>query len=176
MPKLDQLVLNHWIRRGEGYTGTPFAYCPWCGRSLKETTSTSKEQTAQILQFKVTLRDSPYPIWRRFQLFGDVTFHYLHLTLQSVMGWLHSHLHLFEMDGWVIADEAHFQEMGESGYVETRVTLAELLTTAGTACSYEYDFGDSWRHDLVLEAILMLLPNSSSKSKSGKTSHPSFSS
>lgn len=155
LPKLEQLVILNWNRHGSGYTGDPFAYCPWCGRPLQDAASvTDKPQTDEIFQFKVTLRDSPYPVWRRFQIFGHDSFYYLHLTLQSVMGWLHSHLHLFEIDGWVIADETHFNELGDSGYIETRVMVAELLPTVGMRCSYQYDFGDDWWHDLVLEATV----------------------
>ncbi len=36
-----------------------------------------------------------------------------------------------------------------------------MLTNVGDTIVYEYDFGDSWRHDLVLEQILPMDPDRS---------------
>jgi len=41
---------------------------------------------------------------------------------------------------------------------EKRIRLAEVLTHVGTQFEYLYDFGDSWYHDLLLEAILVPEP------------------
>jgi hypothetical protein len=38
---------------------------------------------------------------------------------------------------------------------KSRVPLAEVVPRVGTQFAYLYDFGDSWEHDLVLEAILL---------------------
>ena len=37
---------------------------------------------------------------------------------------------------------------------DTRVVLAKLPLTQGTRFRYEYDFGDSWEHELLLEKVL----------------------
>jgi hypothetical protein len=37
---------------------------------------------------------------------------------------------------------------------ERTVPLSRVLTQVGDTVVYEYDFGDSWRHTLLLEAIL----------------------
>jgi hypothetical protein len=52
-----------------------------------------------IFQFKVTLKEIQPPIWRRFQVRSDITFRDLHNTLQVVMGWWDTHLHLFQFKG-----------------------------------------------------------------------------
>jgi len=39
-----------------------------------------------IYQLKVTIKESKPPVWRRFQVSGDITLHKLHLILQGVMG------------------------------------------------------------------------------------------
>ena len=51
-----------------------------------------------IYQFKVTLRSSKPPIWRRFQV-PDCTLGELHEVLQVVMDWGNSHLHQFIIRG-----------------------------------------------------------------------------
>jgi Plasmid pRiA4b ORF-3-like protein len=38
---------------------------------------------------------------------------------------------------------------------EKRVRLKEAVLQVGTRFEYLYDFGDSWRHDLQLEAIVL---------------------
>ncbi len=40
-------------------------------------------------------------------------------------------------------------------------SLSRVLTNVGDTIVYEYDFGDSWRHDLVLEQILPMDPDRS---------------
>jgi len=52
-----------------------------------------------VYQLKVTLRESKPPIWRGFQVSGDITLRRLHLILQDVMGWTNSHLYRFDIGG-----------------------------------------------------------------------------
>ena len=52
------------------------------------------ERTGTIYQFKVTLKESDPPIWRRIQV-PDLTLGELHDVLQVVMGWEDGHLHQF---------------------------------------------------------------------------------
>ncbi len=37
---------------------------------------------------------------------------------------------------------------------ERSVSLSRVLKTVGDTSVYEYDFGDDWRHDLVLETVI----------------------
>ena len=56
------------------------------------------ERTGTIYQFKLTLKGSDPPIWRRIQV-PDLTLGELHDVLQVVMGWEDSHLHQFIIRG-----------------------------------------------------------------------------
>jgi hypothetical protein len=107
--------------------------------------------TSDIYQIKVTLNESEPPIWRRFQVPGDVRLSRLHDVLQVVMGWTDSHLHQFKVGGtsFGIPDP-------EFGGIEDdkRVTLQEVAPAEGARFVYEYDFGDSWEHDLLVEKIM----------------------
>jgi hypothetical protein len=38
---------------------------------------------------------------------------------------------------------------------ENRTKLAELIETLGAKLLYEYDFGDGWQHQLLLEEVLL---------------------
>lgn len=107
-----------------------------------------------IYQVKVTLNDSKPPIWRRVLIPDSISLHQLHTILQIVMGWTNSHLHQF-----IIDDEYYGEPDEEDGYSEElknekRYRLNQFVTRKGFKFIYEYDFGDSWEHTVLVEAIL----------------------
>jgi hypothetical protein len=78
----------------------------------------------------------------------------LHDSFQVVMGWTDSHLHQFEKDGKVWGDPRN-DEFGEFDIVEeSRIPLNKALKMEGDSMIYVYDFGDDWRHEVILEKIL----------------------
>lgn len=80
----------------------------------------------------------------------------LHEVLQAVMGWTNSHLHQFEAGG-VLYGPAN-PEFGVQRESERRTPLDGLLKRPKDRMKYEYDFGDCWEHDVVLEAVLPAKP------------------
>jgi hypothetical protein len=105
-----------------------------------------------VYHLKITLREIRPPIWRRVQVPAGVRLSCLHDVFQIVMGWTDSHLHQFEKDGacYGVPDEEDTIEIID----ESRVSLVTLLESEGDSLVYTYDFGDGWRHDVVLEKIL----------------------
>ena len=110
--------------------------------------------TQTVYQFKITLKGIRPPIWRRFQVHSDITFYELHRIIQEVMGWYDGHLHLFELGGMIITDGDTLAEVWEDGVDEQRTRLPQFIRQAGQKLRYEYDFGDGWEHELLLEKIL----------------------
>ena len=124
-------------------------------RRLSRPPAASPEALLAVYQIKVTLRGSKPPIWRRLLVAGDSTLHDLHRAVQAAFGWGGYHLHQFTING------AYFgvpPEDGESfGYVtldEKKVQLAQVVPGPQRKFRYEYDFGDSWEHDLLVEKVL----------------------
>jgi len=107
-------------------------------------------------RLKVTLIESRPPIWRRFEVPADITLAQLHRVLQIVMGWTNSHLHEFEKNR--IAYGVSDPEFGVRRVSETTTRLGDLLIKPGDYLDYLYDFGDSWRHRVVLEALTAPVP------------------
>jgi len=105
-----------------------------------------------IYQIKVTLRYSKPPIWRRIQVRGDTRLDQLHMILQAVMGWWNAHLHQFVV-GNIYYGEPH-PDYGFEMRDESRVKLAQVVPHEKAKFVYEYDFGDSWEHELLVEKIL----------------------
>ena len=106
-------------------------------------------------QIKVTLTGAQPPIWRRLLIKPDTTFHDLHRIIQLAMGWQASHLHLFQADdGRLIGDPAEDFDGMMNFLDETTVPVPDVLNREGHQLKYEYDFGDSWEHEVKLEKIL----------------------
>jgi hypothetical protein len=106
-----------------------------------------------IYRLKVTLRDIRPPIWRRVEVPGHVSLHSLHEILNEAMGWQDYHLHDFEIDGVeysVPDDDMDPDHLAED---DRQWRLDAVVTEPGCRFSYRYDFGDDWRHEVIVEAI-----------------------
>ncbi|UOF89118.1 plasmid pRiA4b ORF-3 family protein [Fodinisporobacter ferrooxydans] len=108
-----------------------------------------------IYQFKVALEDIHPSIWRRFQVDSSITFHQLHKTLQIVMGWQEYHLYEFNFGSFSITrPDPTFPPDDRSELHARREKLHAHLINEGQQVVYIYDFGDDWKHELILEKIL----------------------
>jgi hypothetical protein len=105
----------------------------------------------QIYQLKITLRESKPPIWRRVLVPGKFSLYKLHQVIQLAMGWTNSHLHHFIIDGHYYSIPS--PEDWEPVKDERRYTLRQLAPYVKRKFVYEYDFGDSWTHAIVVEKI-----------------------
>jgi hypothetical protein len=122
------------------------------GTTAKKTVNTASK--GPIYQIKVTLNGIRPPIWRRLLVPGNVTLEKLHYIIQVAMGWTNSHLHQF------IVGESYFGEPHPDydDYIqmndERRFRLKRITENEGFEFCYEYDFGDSWKHTLLVEKII----------------------
>jgi hypothetical protein len=116
------------------------------------------KKTNSIYQFKITLKDIKPKIWRRIQVPEKYSFWDLHVAIQDAMGWDDYHLHQFEIinpktmkkDIIGIPDE----EWPEDTISGAEVKIAKYFLTPKDKAIYEYDFGDGWEHEVILEKIL----------------------
>jgi hypothetical protein len=111
----------------------------------------------RVYQFKITLKDAQPPIWRRIQV-KNCTLDKLHERIQTAMGWTNSHLHDFKIDGKSYGDPLLLDEnFEEFDYADSTTTkLTDILPKAGKQFrfEYQYDFGDSWWHEVLFEGCL----------------------
>lgn len=118
-----------------------------------------KQSQEMVYQLKVVLLETDPPVWRRFVVLSSVTLHRLHLILQDVMGWANSHLYRFQIESKEYAEPDPDNEFNELDFKNSRLTkLGRLVAKKGSTFLCEYDFGDSWVHELVLEDILEYEP------------------
>jgi hypothetical protein len=108
-----------------------------------------RRTSESALQLRVSLRDTD--VWRRLVVPASLTLRELYAVLQTAMGWEDYHLHLFDVDGVLYGDveEMEGQPLGD----EETFTLAQAAD-AVREFVYEYDFGDSWHHDIVIEQAM----------------------
>ena len=111
----------------------------------------------RVVQFKVTLRGARPPIWRRVQVPATFSLEGFHYVIQAAMGWENCHLHQFLVGG------VYYSALSPGGLAiewndemedERAVTLGDLVRREGQKFLYEYDFGDGWRHDVLVEKLL----------------------
>lgn len=105
---------------------------------------------APVYRLKVGLAGAKPPIWRRLEIPADVDLERLHLIIQVSFGWDGSHLHVFETPyGEFGIDDPELGHRPAAG-----VTLAQVLPGERTKITYLYDFGDDWRHQILVEKVL----------------------
>lgn len=133
--------------RSERRSVEPVAQAPSVPR--QPASSTGKREVYQI---KVVLNGTKPPVWRRFLMPSKINLHGLHHVLQVVMGWTNTHPYYFEIDRQeysLICDDI------DDPYTEdsTRFAIGDVVKK-GDKFLYVYDFGDDWRHKLVVEDVL----------------------
>ena len=125
---------------------------PPAKRSAAKPAARSTALASRVLRIKVTLNGIKPPIWRRLLVKANTTLADLHMILQVTMGWSDSHLHEFEWNGELYGESE--PEWDQYRRNEHKTKLGNLLTEPGDRLTYHYDFGDSWKHNVVLEAVL----------------------
>lgn len=110
------------------------------------------EALRQIYQVKVTLKGIRPAVWRRILVPSTITLPQLHMVLQAAMGWSDTHLHQF------VANDRNYgvpdPDFDGSVTDERRVRLNQIMREEKDSLTYQYDFGDGWEHDVVLEKVL----------------------
>ena len=78
------------------------------------------------------------------------------MIIQITMGWTNSHLHQFIKNRTFyterMPDDDTWGEMDNVDY--KKIKISSLLKKEKEKIVYEYDFGDGWEHDVLLEKIL----------------------
>ena len=119
-----------------------------------------KKDFNQVYQFKITLKDTKPPVWRRIQVPETNTFWDLHVAIQDSMGWLDCHLHAFQLiapstgrkrEIGIPDDEVEFDRDTLAGWKQK---IADWFSPENPLAQYLYDFGDGWIHEVRLEKVL----------------------
>lgn len=134
------------------------------------TTSSAKRSNATanpaptVHQFRIVLDGAEPPIWRSIQLPSQASFWDLHCAITDAMGWDDSHLHEFQIGNRRRGARIGIPMKGMDDFLfggdaipcaaDWDVRIDTHFTRRGSRCTYLYDFGDGWSHEVKLEAIL----------------------
>jgi hypothetical protein len=119
-----------------------------------------QNKQVQIYQFKITLSDIKPRIWRRIQVPSSFTFQNLHEAIQHAFGWDNSHLHQFIIsprNGMTESISIGFDDPIEDeldNINESKIQISSYFSLTNKRAKYQYDFGDDWMHDILLEKII----------------------
>jgi hypothetical protein len=112
-----------------------------------------RDALEQIVSLKVVLAGAKPQIWRRIVVPGVFSLGALHDVIQISMGWQNYHLHCFRVNGaeYSVHYDGDIEPLGENA---DSVLMLELgATEPGFRFEYEYDFGDSWEHEIQVESV-----------------------
>jgi hypothetical protein len=108
--------------------------------------------TDAIAILRIEIEDIEPLIWRRVAVRTSLNLKALHKVVQASMGWLDYHLWEFTADGRkygiLIPDDPHWNRRINNA---ASTKLSALLTTGVTGLGYVYDFGDDWKHRIIVE-------------------------
>ena len=111
-----------------------------------------------IIQLKITIENSKPAIWRRVRVEKQTTFFELHHIIQITFGWQNYHVYEFFIDNHKLgAPDDYLKNVPstDEGVIDARdIALDSLIVQPRETFKYEYDFGDSWMHRIVVERFL----------------------
>ena len=109
----------------------------------------------RIARLKITLDYSKPVIMRRIEVPLSASLYTLHEAIQAVM--LFENYHLFRFDAGPRGHETSYGIPDPDGFMEVidakHATLNQLIEAKNNKFTYTYDFGDDWRHTILVEAV-----------------------
>lgn len=99
---------------------------------------------------QVSLREVEPIVWRRIAVPSETKLPRFARWLEAAMGWEGYHLRSFNVAGLQFGARDE-----DADYVidERHVTVKQILPRVGSAVQWDYDFGDGWEHDVVVDAV-----------------------
>jgi len=116
------------------------------------------QDSIQVYQLKISLLGISPSIWRRILIRSDSNISDLHYTTQLSMGWTDQHLSRFIIYG----KEYGVYHSGGMVFQDDpeKICLNQFQFRMRDRFQYEYNFHDSWMHEIRLERIIDLLNDS----------------
>src|SRR6266700_5051627 len=111
-----------------------------------------KDAVTTVHRVKVRMYGAKPPVWRRLEIPGAMPLNLVHAVLQIAFDWHDYHLHAFETVCGQFGSPDQDDDWPER-QDEATATLAQVAGAERAKVVYSYDFGDDWRHDIVVEKI-----------------------
>lgn len=110
---------------------------------------------------RVTLKGIEPKIYRKFNVPSNITLRHLSELILELMGWTNEHLNQFRKGNDYYApayqregEDDFFMGWGRArNYNQEEYTISDILSEKSKSIEWEYDFGDSWCHEVRLSSI-----------------------
>jgi hypothetical protein len=108
------------------------------------------------VDFHVAISGTEPIVWRKIRLSDDMTLDDFHGAIQGSFGWENSHLHAFRMSrrrrySGIETDE--MDPFADEQDDSNSVTIKMVVALREKKFIYEYDFGDSWNHEIKIVSV-----------------------
>lgn len=125
------------------------------------------DQVVKEYHMRIKLNNSPVPIWREVKVPSNITMELFAFVIMDAMGWENEHLHLFRDKDILYKNRVQIAEETHMPFFINRnaprsgedYSIADVFTEKGKRIKFEYDFGDSWEHDVWLKGINEYMPD-----------------
>lgn len=115
-----------------------------------------------VYHLRVKLNNSPVPVWRELEVPSNISLEFFAFVLIIAMGWDNTHLHQFKVKNAIYKNSVCYKHDNEmfgcpfgctEVYVANDYPVSALFKEKGDRVQLEYDFGDSWMHDVWLKGV-----------------------
>ena len=117
---------------------------------------------SQAYHLRIKLNNAPVPVWREVEVPSNASLEFFAFVIIEAMGWGNEHLHQFMTKDAIYKNEACIRQDQEMfGSFGSRITtlasddypISAIFKEKDDLILFEYDFGDSWYHDIWLKSI-----------------------
>ncbi len=121
-----------------------------------------EELPAQKYHLRMKLNHAPVPIWREVEVPSNISLEFFAFVVIETMGWENEHLHQFKKGNTIYQNSVCTKREQEMfGFFSPQITtlssedypISAIFKEKGDRIEFEYDFGDSWYHDIWLKGI-----------------------
>lgn len=118
-----------------------------------------KTDTVVKYTLRISMRYIKPSIWRKIEVPSNITLRYLSEILIYTIGWENIHLNHFRVGDLLYVPYYQRDDEFEGFECERRFnqeeyTIADILQEKGKHVFFDYDFGDSWEHEVKLSSIV----------------------
>jgi hypothetical protein len=113
-------------------------------------------EVAETYHLYISLLNSSVKIFRRITVPSNMRLEHLAKIIILAMGWSGEHLSMFQAQGkYYDSHEKDYDDPDWSSRTidSMAVTVQDVLRKKGQSIKFEYDFGDSWMHQVRLSSI-----------------------
>lgn len=114
----------------------------------------------QTYTLYISIEDCPVKVFRRIKVPSNLWLGNLARIILEAFGWEGYHLWQFIKNGLYYTSRADIEKSEICGFGfsdrevdDMTVTVADVLPKKGSTITFEYDFGDSWRHNVRVSSV-----------------------